>query len=198
MADELNQSILTPVDIESEMKKSYLDYAMSVIVARAIPDVRDGLKPVQRRILRHERPGAGHQGATASARRSAATPRQVPPARRSLIYPTLVRLAQDFNMRYMLVDGQGNFGSVDGDPPGRDAVHRSAPLENRRGNARRSSKRRRWISSPTSMRRAKNPSSFPRENSQPAGQWFHRHRCRHGHQHPAAQPEARSLMPPSS
>ena len=119
MADELNQSILTPVDIESEMKKSYLDYAMSVIIGRALPDVRDGLKPVHRRILF----GMYELGLTSvrAYRKCAKIVGEVlgkyHPHGDSPVYDALVRLAQDFNMRYPLVDGQGNFGSVDGDPP---------------------------------------------------------------------------------
>jgi DNA gyrase subunit A len=119
MADELNQSILTPVDIESEMKKSYLDYAMSVIIGRALPDVRDGLKPVHRRILF----GMYELGLTSTRayRKCAKIVGEVlgkyHPHGDSPVYDALVRLAQDFNMRYPLVDGQGNFGSVDGDPP---------------------------------------------------------------------------------
>ena len=119
MADEQNQSVLTPVDIESEMKKSYLDYAMSVIIGRALPDVRDGLKPVHRRILF----GMYELGLTSTKayRKCAKIVGEVlgkfHPHGDTPVYDALVRLAQDFNMRYPLVDGQGNFGSVDGDPP---------------------------------------------------------------------------------
>jgi DNA gyrase subunit A len=120
MVDDPNQNqILTPVDIESEMKKSYLDYAMSVIIGRALPDVRDGLKPVHRRILF----GMYELGLTStkSYRKCAKIVGEVlgkfHPHGDSPVYDALVRMAQDFNMRYPLVDGQGNFGSVDGDPP---------------------------------------------------------------------------------
>ena len=119
MAEELDKSITTPVDIESEMKKSYLDYAMSVIVGRALPDVRDGLKPVHRRILF----GMYELGLTSTKayRKCAKIVGEVlgkfHPHGDAPVYDALVRLAQDFNMRYPLVDGQGNFGSVDGDPP---------------------------------------------------------------------------------
>ena len=106
-------------DIEEEMKTAYIDYAMSVIVARALPEVRDGLKPVHRRILytMHE------DGLTPDKpyRKSATTVGDVlgryHPHGDSSVYDALVRLAQDFSMRYMLVDGHGNFGSIDGDPP---------------------------------------------------------------------------------
>jgi DNA gyrase subunit A len=119
MADELSQQILTPVDIESEMKKSYLDYAMSVILARAIPDVRDGLKPVQRRILiaMNDLGLASNRGFRKCAKICGDTSGNYHPHGEAIIYPALVRLAQDFSMRYPLVDGQGNYGSVDGDPP---------------------------------------------------------------------------------
>src|SRR6188508_172304 len=108
-----------PVNIEDEMRKSYLDYAMSVIIGRALPDVRDGLKPVHRRILY----GMYEQGNTAgkaykkSARIVGDVMGKFHPHGDSAIYDTVVRMAQDFSMRYRLVDGQGNFGSVDGDNP---------------------------------------------------------------------------------
>ena len=119
MADEQNQSILLPVDIEAEMRKSYLDYAMSVIIGRALPDVRDGLKPVHRRILF----GMYELGLTSTKayRKCAKIVGEVlgkyHPHGDAPVYDALVRMAQDFNMRYPLVDGQGNFGSVDGDMP---------------------------------------------------------------------------------
>ena len=108
-----------PAEIVQEMRKNYLDYAMSVIVARALPDVRDGLKPVHRRILfaMHEmglRPGSPY---TKSAKVVGEAMGKYHPHGDGPIYDAIVRLAQDFSMRYPLVDGQGNFGSVDGDPP---------------------------------------------------------------------------------
>src|SRR6202142_4345679 len=119
MADETNQSQMIPVEIEAEMKKSYLDYAMSVIVARAIPDVRDGLKPVQRRILvaMNDMGLASNRGYRKCAKICGDASGNYHPHGEAVIYPTLVRLAQSFNMRYPLIDGQGNYGSVDGDPP---------------------------------------------------------------------------------
>ncbi len=108
-----------PVNIEDEMKRSYIDYAMSVIIGRALPDVRDGLKPAHRRVLFGMR-GMG-LGSTRAYRKCAKIVGEVMgnyhPHGDSAIYDTLVRLAQDFNMRAPLVDGQGNFGSMDGDPP---------------------------------------------------------------------------------
>jgi DNA gyrase subunit A len=119
MADEPNVKQMVPVEIEAEMKKSYLDYAMSVIVARAIPDVRDGLKPVQRRILvaMNDLGLASNRGYRKCAKICGDTSGNYHPHGEAVIYPTLVRLAQPFNMRYMLIDGQGNYGSVDGDSP---------------------------------------------------------------------------------
>jgi DNA gyrase subunit A len=118
VADETNQ-ILTPVDIESEMKKSYLDYSMSVIIGRALPDVRDGLKPVHRRILfgMYELGLTSTKGYRKCAKIVGEVLGKFHPHGDTPVYDALVRLAQDFNMRYPLVDGQGNFGSVDGDPP---------------------------------------------------------------------------------
>ena len=119
MADEIKQSIVLPIDIEAEMRKSYLDYSMSVIIARALPDVRDGLKPVQRRILvaMNDLGLASNRGYRKCAKICGDTSGNYHPHGEAVIYPALVRLAQDFNMRYPLIDGQGNFGSVDGDPP---------------------------------------------------------------------------------
>src|SRR3982750_2778265 len=110
---------IRPVRIEEEMRSSYLDYAMSVIVARALPDVRDGLKPSQRRVLvaMHDLNLAPNRGRLKSAKIAGDTSGNYHPHGEAVIYPTLVRMAQDFNMRYPLVDGQGNFGSIDNDPP---------------------------------------------------------------------------------
>ncbi len=108
-----------PVNIEDEMKKSYLDYAMSVIIGRALPDVRDGLKPVHRRVLyamleeglHHDKPYKK------AARAVGQVIAKYHPHGDAAVYDTIVRMAQDFSLRYPLIDGQGNFGSVDGDPP---------------------------------------------------------------------------------
>ena len=110
---------LTQINIEDEMKSSYLDYAMSVIVGRALPDVRDGFKPVHRRILHgmNEMGLAHNRAYRKSAKIVGEIMGNYHPHGDSAIYDTLVRMAQDFNMRYSLVDGQGNFGSIDGDPP---------------------------------------------------------------------------------
>jgi DNA gyrase subunit A len=110
---------LIPINIEDEMKRSYLDYAMSVIVGRALPDVRDGLKPVHRRILymMHEMGLHFNRPTKKAARVVGDVMGKLHPHGDSAIYDALVRMAQPFSMRYPLIDGQGNFGSVDGDPP---------------------------------------------------------------------------------
>ncbi len=110
-------SDVRPVSITDEMKRSYLDYAMSVIVSRALPDVRDGLKPVHRRILysMHEQGHTPDKKYVKSARVVGDVMGKYHPHGDSAIYDALVRMAQDFSMRLMLIDGQGNFGSVDGD-----------------------------------------------------------------------------------
>ena len=110
---------ITPVSIEEELKSSYLDYAMSVIVGRALPDVRDGLKPVHRRVLfaMHEGGNTYNKPYRKSARIVGDVIGKYHPHGDIAVYDTLVRMAQPFSLRYMLVDGQGNFGSVDGDAP---------------------------------------------------------------------------------
>ncbi|SHK60002.1 DNA gyrase subunit A [Desulfatibacillum alkenivorans DSM 16219] len=115
---DLGENMLE-ISIESEMKKSYLDYAMSVIIGRALPDVRDGLKPVHRRVLftMHEQKNDYNKPYKKSARVVGDVMGKYHPHGDAAIYDTMVRMAQDFSLRYPLVDGQGNFGSIDGDPP---------------------------------------------------------------------------------
>ncbi len=130
---------LIDLPIEDELRESYLTYAMSVIVSRALPDARDGLKPSQRRILvamndLNLTPGAGR---VKCAKISGDTSGNYHPHGESVIYPTLVRMAQDWNMRCMLIDKQGNFGSIAGLPAGRHAVHGSPPVALRGDHARR-------------------------------------------------------------
>ena len=115
---DINRSLI-PVNIEDEMRKSYLDYSMSVIIGRALPDIRDGLKPVHRRILyAMSEMGLNYNRPT---RKCAKIVGEVlgkfHPHGDASVYDALVRMAQDFSLRYLLIDGQGNFGSVDGDPP---------------------------------------------------------------------------------
>ncbi|HEX9295643.1 MAG TPA: DNA gyrase subunit A [Polyangiaceae bacterium] len=121
MADENNTNIPQnkPVSLQDEMRSSYLDYAMSVIIGRAIPDARDGLKPVHRRILyaMHELRLTASQPYKKCAKVVGEVLGKYHPHGDASVYDALVRMAQDFSMRHMLIDGQGNFGSVDGDPP---------------------------------------------------------------------------------
>src|SRR5512137_824276 len=111
--------IVRSVDIDSEMQQAYLDYAMSVIVARALPDARDGFKPVHRRILyaMHELGMRSNSAYKKSARIVGEVLGKYHPHGDSAVYEAMARMAQDFSLRYMLVDGQGNFGSIDGDAP---------------------------------------------------------------------------------
>ncbi len=176
------------VDLRVEMQRCYLDYAMSVIVSRALPDVRDGLKPVHRRVLYAMydggyRPDRGYNKCT---RVVGDVMGQYHPHGDSSIYDTLVRLAQPWSMRYPLVDGQGNFGSPGNDPAAamRYTECRMAPL---------AMEMVRDIDEETVDFRdnydgkTQEPTSC-RPLPEPAGQRHHRDRGRHGHQHPAAQP----------
>src|ERR1700740_517923 len=115
---EIAREVL-PVSLEDEMRQSYLDYAMSVIVGRALPDVRDGLKPVPRRVLHamRELGNEYNKPYKKSARVVGDVIGKYHPHGDTAVYDTIVRMAQHFSMRYVLVDGQGNFGSVDGDAP---------------------------------------------------------------------------------
>jgi DNA gyrase subunit A len=110
---------IIPVNIEEQMKSSYIDYSMSVIVSRALPDVRDGLKPVHRRVLygMHDMGVTSTKSYKKSARVVGDVLGKYHPHGDSSVYDTMVRMAQDWSLRYMLVDGQGNFGSIDGDSP---------------------------------------------------------------------------------
>ena len=108
---------LIPINIEDEMKSAYIDYSMSVIVSRALPDVRDGLKPVHRRVLygMHELGVTSTKAYKKSARIVGEVLGKFHPHGDTSVYDTMVRMAQEWSLRYMLVDGQGNFGSIDGD-----------------------------------------------------------------------------------
>ncbi len=120
---------IVPINVEDEMRDSFIDYSMSVIVSRALPDVRDGLKPVHSRVLF----GMSELGLQAgrpykkSARVVGEVLGKYHPHGDSAVYDTIVRLVQDFSMRYPLIDGQGNFGSVDGDAPAAMAYSSPAP-----------------------------------------------------------------------
>ena len=187
--ETLSGGNIEPRGLEEEMRSSYLDYAMSVIVGRALPDVRDGLKPVHRRVLyaMHE---SGLQP-NRPYRKCASVVGDVMgnfhPHGDSAIYDTLVRLAQDFAMREPLVDGQGNFGSIDNDPAAA-MRYTEARL------ARLATEMLRDIDADT-VDFAPNyddsrlePLGAAGALPEPAGQRLGRHRGRHGHEHPAAQP----------
>jgi DNA gyrase subunit A len=162
--------------IETEMKKSYIDYAMSVIVGRALPDVSDGLKPVHRRILfaMNEMGLAHNKAQKKSARVVGEVLGKYHPHGDIAIYDTLVRMAQDFSMRYPLIDGQGNFGSVDGD----------------------SAAAMRYTECRLSAIAAEMLEDVDQEtvdfvdnfDGQPARERLVRDRCGHGHEHPPSQP----------
>ena len=178
------------INIEDEMRRSYLDYAMSVIIGRALPDVRDGLKPVHRRVLwaMHELGNTYNKPYKKSARIVGDVIGKYHPHGDMAVYDTIVRLAQDFSMRYPLVDGQGNFGSVDGDDAAamRYTEIRMARLANEA--ARRHRKRDSRLSA--KLRRvAQRADSFAGARSEPAGQRFRRNRGRHGDEDSAAQPD---------
>ena len=189
---------LIDLPIEDELKDSYLTYAMSVIVSRALPDVRDGLKPSQRRILvamndLNLTPGAGR---VKCAKISGDTSGNYHPHGESVIYPTLVRMAQEWNMRHVLIDKQGNFGSIAGLPPAamRYTEARMSPIA--ATDARRPEARHGRLHA--DLRRAAHRADGAAvEVPEPAGQRRQRHRGRHGHVDPAAQP-GRGLRRPRS
>ena len=169
------------------MKRSYLDYAMSVIVSRALPDARDGLKPVHRRILfsMHENGHTPDKKYVKSARVVGDVMGKYHPHGDQAIYDALVRMAQDFSMRLPLIDGQGNFGSVDGDPPAamRYTECRLAKLGDGAARGHRQGHRR----FPAELRRQRARAGGPAGAlPEPPGQRRRRHRRRHGDQHPAA------------
>ena len=185
--NEIAREIL-PVNLEDEMRQSYLDYAMSVIVGRALPDVRDGLKPVHRRIL-HAMRELGNDWNKAykkSARVVGDVIGKYHPHGDNAVYDALVRMAQDFSMRYMLVDGQGNFGSVDGDMP---AAMRYTEVRM----ARITSELLADIEKETVDFQANydgsetEPTGHAGALPEPAGQRLGGYRGGHGHQHSAAQ-----------
>ena len=187
MTDDLGD--IQAIRIEDEMRVSYLDYAMSVIVSRALPDVRDGLKPVHRRILYT----MGEMGlsATSSFRKCAAIVGEVMgkyhPHGDVALYDALVRLAQDFSMRYPLVDGQGNFGSVDGDSAAAMRYTEARLTGDRRRDARRHRQGDGRLRG--QLRRHPEAADGPAgEAAEPAHQRQLGHRRRHGDEHPAAPP----------
>ena len=177
-----------PISLEEEMRHSYLDYAMSVIVGRALPDVRDGLKPVHRRVLfaMHELGNDWNKAYKKSARIVGDVIGKYHPHGDTAVYDTIVRMAQDFSLRYMLVDGQGNFGSVDGDNAAAmryteirlSKIAHELLVGHRQGNGRFRPELR-WFGA-----RAIDSAG---EDTEPADQRQLGHRGRHGDQHSAAQ-----------
>ena len=187
MTDDLGD--IQAIRIEDEMRVSYLDYAMSVIVSRALPDVRDGLKPVHRRILYT----MGEMGlsATSSFRKCAAIVGEVMgkyhPHGDAALYDALVRLAQDFSMRYPLVDGQGNFGSVDGDSAAA-MRYTEARLTGIAAEMLADIDKETVDFEDNYDGTQKQPSVLPAKLPEPAHQRQLGHRRRHGDEHPAAPP----------
>ena len=176
-----------PRELEQEMRSSFLDYAMSVIVSRALPDVRDGLKPVHRRVLygMHE---AGLQP-NRPYKKSAATVGDVMgkyhPHGDSAIYDTLVRMAQPFSLRYPLVDGQGNFGSIDDDPPAA-MRYTEARLSRMATEMLRDIDANTVDFEPNYDESRRQPTVLAVTLPEPARQRLDRHRGRHGDEHAAA------------
>ena len=179
-----------PVNIEDEMKRSYLDYAMCVIIGRALPDVRDGLKPVHRRVLygMWESGNRSDRPYKKSARIVGDVMGKYHPHGDSAIYDTVVRMAQDFSMRYPLVDGQGNFGSLDGDNPAamRYTEVRLTKLAEEMLRDDIDKETVDWV--PNYDGSETEPLVLPARVPEPPRQRLLRHRRRHGDQHPAAQP----------
>ena len=177
-------SDIRPVSISEEMKRSYLDYAMSVIVARALPDARDGLKPVHRRILysMHEQGHTPDKKYVKSARVVGDVMGKYHPHGDQAIYDALVRMAQDFSMRLPLIDGQGNFGSVDGDPPAAMRYTECRLARSGHGAARGHRQGHRRF--PAELRRQRERAGGAAGPlPEPAGQRRGRHRRRHGDQY---------------
>ena len=177
------------IKIEEEMRSSYLDYAMSVIVSRALPDIRDGLKPVQRRILyaMHDMGLNPNSQYRKSARVVGEVLGKYHPHGDAPVYDALVRLVQSFSLRYPLVDGQGNFGSVDGDPPAAMRYTEARLTRDRHRTARRHRQEHRRLR--PQLRRERAAAVRPAgAHPEHAGQRRRRHRRRHGDEHPAAQP----------
>ena len=180
-------SDIKPISITDEMKRSYLDYAMSVIVSRALPDARDGLKPVHRRILytMYENGFTPDKPYKKSARVSGDVMGKYHPHGNAAIYDAMVRLAQDFSMRLPLIDGQGNFGSVDGDPAAAERYTEArlakvamTLLEDIDLDT---------VDFPLNYSgEFREPSVLPARVPESSGQWRRRHRRRHGDQHSAA------------
>ena len=181
--------VQSSINIEDEMRQSYMAYAMSVIIGRALPDARDGLKPVHRRSLyaMHDLGNDWNRPYKKSARVVGDVIGKYHPHGESAVYDTIVRMAQNFSLRYPLVDGQGNFGSIDGDPP---AAMRYTEVRMARigvGASRRHQEGDRRAH--TQLRRLDaGAGGSPGPYSQPAHKRLGRHRRRHGDERSTPQP----------
>ena len=179
---------MSEISIESEMKKSYLDYAMSVIIGRALPEVRDGFKPVHRRVLfaMHELKNDWNKPYKKSARIVGDVIGKYHPHGDTAVYDTIVRMAQDFSLRYPLVDGQGNFGSIDGDPPAamRYTEIRMTTLAHQ---MLEDLEKETVDFGPNYDEYLNRAFGAPGQSTQSFNQRFCGHRRRYGNQHPAAQ-----------
>ena len=188
IVEPLGAGRIEPRELEQEMRSSYLDYAMSVIVGRALPDVRDGLKPVHRRILwaMHD---AGHQPSrpyVKCARVTGDVMGKYHPHDSSSIYDAIARLVQPFSLRYPLVDGQGNFGSIDDDPPAAERYTECRLAQARDGDAPRHRLRHGRLRA--ELRRVAPRAAGPAVPlPEPPRQRLGGHRRRNGDEHPAAQ-----------
>jgi DNA gyrase subunit A len=187
---------ISPVTIEDELKQSYLDYAMSVIVGRALPDVRDGLKPVHRRVLfaMNELNNDWNKAYKKSARVVGDVIGKYHPHGDSAVYDTIVRMAQPFSMRYTLVDGQGNFGSIDGDSA---AAMRYTEVRMRKiAHALLADLDKETVDFVDNYdEHGADPGGAADARTEPAGQRQRRHRRGHGDEHSAAQPARGRRMP---
>ena len=180
---------IEPIELQTSMQRAYIDYAMAVIVGRALPDVRDGLKPVHRRVLYAMYDGGYRpdRGFSKCSRVVGDVMGQYHPHGDTAIYDTLVRLAQPWVMRAPLIHGQGNFGSPGQRRRRGDALHRVPDGAARARDGARHRRGHRRL--PAQLRRPLPGADGPAGAlPQPAGQRLGRHRGRHGHQHPAAQP----------
>jgi DNA gyrase subunit A len=178
-----------PISLEDEMRRSYLDYAMSVIVGRALPDARDGLKPVHRRVCSRctNLSNDWNKAYKKSARIVGDVIGKYHPHGDTAVYDTIVRMAQDFSLRYMLVDGQGNFGSVDGDNAA--AMRYTEVRMARIGHELLADLDKETVDFGPNYDGSEQSRWSAGAHSEPADQRLVRHRGRHGDQHPAAQPE---------
>ncbi len=178
------------VDIQEEMQRSYLDYSMSVIVGRALPDVRDGLKPVHRRVLysMQEQKNVWNRPYRKSARIVGDVIGKYHPHGDASVYDTIVRMAQDFSMRYPLIEGQGNFGSIDGDPP---AAMRYTEVRMARiaGEMLEDIDKETVDFRPNYDESLEEPVVLPSRIPQLLFERVFGYRGRYGHEHPASQPE---------